>query len=54
MYEQLNLPILSSLPYLDDGWESVFGTVALSFVFDNYCPIMAYQKIRLVIYNQTV
>ena len=28
-------------PCLDWGYESIFGTVALSFVFDNYCPIMA-------------
>jgi len=28
-------------PGLDYGYESVFGIVALSFVFDNYCPIMA-------------
>ena len=35
-----NLFILQSRPCLDDGWESVFGTVAFSFVFNNYCPIM--------------
>ena len=27
-------------PCLDCSQESVFTTVALSFVFDNYCPIM--------------
>jgi len=25
---------------LDDGWELIFDTVAFSFIFDNYCPIM--------------
>ena len=33
---------LDPRPCLDDGWKLVFGTVALSFVFDKYCPIMTY------------
>ena len=33
---------LKSWPRLDGGYELVFGTVALLFVFDNYYLIMIY------------